>query len=165
MNTVDPIFDTIEAHRRACAGTRAAFEHQSAIENELATGPVPAGEAENSPKWIAANAAVGEALAAQDDLALKLLETQPTTIAGAAALLNYYAEVVTTTPPEVAFPELDANGQPFQSKSVDEPRRDFAYFIVRHVAAALSNITPTGEAIEQPRGRRTTNRPPHVARR
>jgi hypothetical protein len=42
---------------------------------------VPAGEAENSPKWIAANAAVGEALAAQDDLALKLLETQPTTIA------------------------------------------------------------------------------------
>jgi hypothetical protein len=26
------------------------------------------------------------------------------------------------------------------SKSIDEPRRDFGYFIIRNVAAALSNI-------------------------
>jgi hypothetical protein len=141
MNTSDPIIAAIEAHRRACAETRAAFEHQSAVENELvAAVRMPAGEAENDPQWIAANDASGEALAVQDDLAVKLLETQPTTIAGAAALLTYYVDVVTTTQPEVAFPELNGNGRSIESKSINEPRRDFAYFIVRNVAAALTSI-------------------------
>jgi hypothetical protein len=113
---------------------------------ELVAGVrVPAGEAESDPQWIAADDAAGEALAVQDDLALKLLETQPTTIAGAAALLIYYVDAVTTAQPEVVFPELDANGRPFESKSIDEPRRDFAYFIIRNVAAALSNMAPAGE--------------------
>ena len=84
----------------------------------------------------------------QDGLAGKLLEPQPTTIAGAAALLTYYVDAVTTTLPEVVFPELDGNGRPFESKSIDEPRRDFAYFIIRNVAAALSNMAAAGETIE-----------------
>jgi hypothetical protein len=110
---------------------------------------VPAGEAENDQRWIAANDAAGEALAVQDDLAVKLLETQPTTIAGAAALLTYYVDAVTTTQPDVVFPELDGNWRPFESRPIDEPRRDFAYFIVRNVAAALSNMAATGDVIEQ----------------
>jgi hypothetical protein len=101
---------------------------------------MPAGEAENDPRWIAANSVAGEALAVQDDLGMKLLETQPTTIDGAAALLTYYVDVVTTNQAEVAFPELDVNGLPFEYKSTDEPRRDFGYFIVRNVAAALHNM-------------------------
>jgi hypothetical protein len=146
MNTNDPIIAAIEAHRRACVETRAAFEHQSAVENEVVAGVrVPAGEAENDLQWIAANDATGEALAVQDDLAVKLLETQPTTIAGAAALLTYYVDAVTTMQPEVVFPEHDGNGRPSESKFIDEPRRDFAYFIVRNVAAALSNMAPAGE--------------------
>jgi len=148
MNIDDPIIAAIEAHRRACAETRAAFEHQRSVENQLvAEARVPAGEAENDSQWIAASAAAGGALAVQDDLAVKLLETQPTTIAGAAALLTYYADVVTTTPSDVAFPELD--GRPSESRSVDEPSRDFGYFIVRNVAAALTNMAPAGEAIEE----------------
>jgi hypothetical protein len=147
MNTNDPIIAAIEAHRRACADTRAAFERQSAVENELVAGTrVPAGEAENDPQWIASNAVVGEALAVQDDLAVKLIETQPTTIAGAAALLTYYVDVLTTTQPDVVFPALDGYEQPFGSKSIDEPRRDFAYFIIRNVAAALSS-TATAAAM------------------
>ena len=150
MNTDDPIIAAIEAHRRACAETRAAFEHQSAVENELVAGAlVSAGEAENDPQWIAANAIAGETLAAQDDLAMKLLETQPTTIAGAAALLTYYADVLATTQPDVVFPVVDGNGPPFASESIGESGRDFGYFIVRNVAAALSNIAAAGEAIEQ----------------
>jgi hypothetical protein len=146
----DPIIAAIEAHRRACAETWAAYERRNAVEDELAAGVrVPAGEAESDPQWIAADDAAGEALTVQDDLALKLLETQPTTIAGAAALLTYYVDAVTTMQPEVVFPELDGNGRPFESKSIDEPRRDFAYFIVRNVAAALSNMAAAGEAIEQ----------------
>jgi hypothetical protein len=150
MNTDDPIIAAIEAHRRAWAETRAAFERQSAVENELVAGArVPAGETENDPQWIAANAAAGEALAVQDDLAVKLVETQPTTIAGVAALLTYYADVVATTQPDVVFPELDENLWPFRSRSIDESKRDFGYFIVRNVAAALTSIAPVGAAIEQ----------------
>jgi hypothetical protein len=141
MNTDDPIIAVIEAHRRAYAETWAAYERLSVVEYELmARVRVSAGEAENDPRWIAANDAAGDALAAQDDLAVKLLQTQPTTIAGAAALLSYYVDVVTTTQPEVIFPELDGNGPPFESKSSDEPSRDFVYFIVRNVAALLSNM-------------------------
>ena len=84
----------------------------------------------------------------QDDLAVKLLETQPTTIAGAAALLSYYVDAVTTTEPEVVFPELDGNGLPFASESIGESGRDFAYFIIRNVATALSKMAAAGEAIE-----------------
>jgi len=146
----DPIIAAIEAHRRACAETGAAYERRNAVEDELVAGVrVPAGEAESDPQWVAADDAAGEALAVQDDLAVKLLETQPTTIAGAAALLNYYVDAVTTTQPEVVFPELDGNGRPFESKSIDEPSRDFAYFIVRNVAAALSKMAAAGDAIEQ----------------
>jgi hypothetical protein len=145
MNNDDPIIAAIEAHRHACAETWAAHERRNAVEDELVAGVrVPAGEAESDPHWIAADDAAGEALAVQDDLALKLLETQPTTIAGAAALLTYYVDAVTTAQPEVVFPELDANGRPFESKSIDEPR-NFAYFIIRNVAAALSNMAPAGE--------------------
>jgi hypothetical protein len=85
MNTDDPIIVAIEAHRRACAETWAAFERRSAVEDEFVAGVRgPAGEAENDPEWIAADDAAGEALAVQDDLAVKLL-LQPTTIAGAAS--------------------------------------------------------------------------------
>ena len=145
MNTDDPIIAAIEAHRRAYAETCAAYERRNAVEDEL----MAAGEAESDPQWIAANDAAGEALAAQDDLALKLLETQPTTIAGAAALLTYYVDAVATTQPEIVFPELDGKGRPFESKSIAEPKRDFAYCIVRNVAAALSKMAPAGEALEQ----------------
>jgi hypothetical protein len=160
MNTDDPIISVIEAHRRACAETWTAYERRSAVEDELVAGVrVPAGEAENDPQWIAANDAAGDALAVQDDLAVKLLETQPTTIAGAAALLTYYVDAVATTQPEVVFPELDGNGRPFD-KSIDEPR-DFAYFIVRNVAAALSNMAAAGEAIEQHGGGELRTGPAH----
>ena len=148
MDAGDPIIAAIETHRRAYAETCAAYEHRNAVEDEVR---LPAGEAESDPQWIAADDAAGEALAVQDDLALKLLETQPTTIAGAAALLNYYVDAVATTQPEIVFPELDGNRRPFESKSIDEPRRDFAYFIVRNVAAALSKMAAAGEAFEQQR--------------
>jgi hypothetical protein len=139
MNTDDPIITAIEAHRRAWFETSAALDRQNVVEGELGAGArVPAGEAESDPRWIAANNAVREAMAVQDDLAVKLLQTRPNTIAGAAALLNYYIEVITTRQPEVVFPELDVNGGLLGS--IDEPKRDFGYFVIRNVAAALSDM-------------------------
>jgi hypothetical protein len=164
LDTGDPIIAAIEAHRRSYAETWAAYERRNAVEDELVAGArVPAGEAESDPQWIAADDAAGEALAVQDDLAVKLLETQPTTIAGAAALLSYYVDAVTTTRPEIVFPELDGKGRPFESKSIAEPKRDFAYCIVRNVAAALSKMAPAGEALEQHgAGERSTGPAPRV---
>jgi len=142
MNNSDPIIAAIEAHRRACAETRAAYERQTAVEEELGAGiQVPAGDAENDPRWIAANDTAARALTVQDDLAVKLLETRPTTIAGAAALLTYYVDVTATTRAEVIFPDLDMLDRLLESRSIDEPRRDFGYLIVRNVATALSNMT------------------------
>jgi hypothetical protein len=156
MSTKDPIIAAIEAHRHARDETCAANERQTAVENKLAAGVrVPVGEVEYDPEWIAANNAVGEALAVQDDLAVKLLEIQPRTIAGAAALLNYYVDVITTELPEVVFPELDVNGRLFVSKSINEPRKDFLYFLVRNVAAALSNMAAAESSYRTARGRRT----------
>jgi len=135
MNCSDPIIAAIEAHRRACAQTRAAYERLTAVEEELGAGiRVPAGDVENDSRWVAANDTAARALSVQDDLALKLLETRPTTIAGAAALLTYYVDVTATTRAEVIFPDLD------ESRSIDEPRRDFGYLIVQNVATALSNM-------------------------
>jgi len=141
MNCSDPIIAAIEAHRRACAQTRAAYERLTAVEEELGAGiRVPAGDVENDLRWVAANDTAARALSVQDDLALKLLETRPTTIAGAAALLTYYVDVTATTRAEVIFPDLDMLDPLLESRSIDEPRRDFGYLIVQNVATALSNM-------------------------
>jgi len=142
MNSSDPIIAAIESHRRACAETRAAYQRQIAMEEELGAGTrVPAGDVENDPRWIAANDAAARALTVQDDLAVKLLETRPTTIAGAAALLTYYVDVTATTRAEVIFPDLEMIDRLPESRWIDEPSRDFGYLIVRNVATALSNMT------------------------
>jgi len=142
MNSSDPIIAAIESHRRACAETRAAYQRQIAMEEELGAGTrVPAGDVENDPRWIAANDAAARALTVQDNLAVKLLETRPTTIAGAAALLAYYVDVTATTRAEVIFPDLEMIDRLPESRWIDEPRRDFGYLIVRNVATALSNMT------------------------
>ena len=96
------------------------------------------GEAEADPRWIAVNDAAQEALRVQDELALKLVNTRPTTVAGAAALLTYYADATTSGDLEI-FPNVDVDGR-LSAVSRDGPSRDFSYFIARNVAAALRCI-------------------------
>ena len=75
----DPIFAVIEAHRRSHVETLAAYKHQSEVEDELvAVFRMSVREAEADLWWIAANDAAQEALRVQDDLALKLVNTRPT---------------------------------------------------------------------------------------
>jgi hypothetical protein len=102
---------------------------------------VPAGDAENDPRWIAANDTAARALTVQDDLAVKLLAIRPTTLAGAAALLTYYIDVMATTQAEVIFPDLDMIDRLLESRSTEVPKRDFGYLIVHNVATVLSNMT------------------------
>jgi len=139
--TNEPIFALIEAHRRACVETLAAYERQSQIEDELvAVFRLSVREAEADPRWIAINDAAQKAVRVQDDLALKLVNTRPATVAGAAALLTYYADATNSEHLEI-FPNVDVNGRLFASSvSRDEPSRDFGYFIARNVAAALRCI-------------------------
>ena len=137
--TNDPIFAVIEAHRRSCAESLVAYKRQSEVEDELvAVFRVSVGEAEADRRWIAVNAAAQEALRVQDDLALKLVNTRPTTVAGAAALLTYYADATTSEDLEI-FPNVDVDGG-LSAVSRDGPSRDFGYFIARNVAAALRCI-------------------------
>lgn len=70
LETVDPIFAAIEAHTKA----REAFEAQC-IASEDDDGPIQA------------------ANEAADDAAIELLRIQPTTLAGASALLVYFGEM------------------------------------------------------------------------
>jgi hypothetical protein len=69
--------------------------------------------------------------------AFDLLEIRPTTVAGAAALLVYYAEMEGKH--EQVFPEhLDANGRPLDPGVVAGPWYGrFGFFLVRNVAASL----------------------------
>jgi hypothetical protein len=137
----DPIFAVIEAHRRSRVETLAAYKRQSEVEDELvALFSMSVREAEADQRWIAANDAAQEALRVQDDLALKLVNTRPTTVAGAAALLTYYADATTSEDLEI-FPNVDVNGRLFESSvSSDRSSRDFGYFIVGNVAGALRCI-------------------------
>jgi hypothetical protein len=119
----DPIFAAIEAHRRACAATTAAF--QSAADDGVDVE-------DNEQHRLFDN---------RDRAAFDLLEIQPTTVAGAAALLAYYVEVEGMN--AQVFPEhLDVNGRPLDpGVAVGEWYGKFGFFLAHHVAATLSKIS------------------------
>jgi hypothetical protein len=119
----DPIFAVIEAHRHAYAATTAAW--QSAADDGV---DVEVNEHHRL-------------MDKQDSAAFDLLEIQPTTVAGAAALLAYYVEVEGMN--AQVFPEyLDANGRPLDRwDESGEWYGKFGVFLARHVAASLSKIS------------------------
>jgi hypothetical protein len=134
----DPIFAAIEMHRRACAETSAAwgrvtdFEHVSLRSiTELA----------DDQEWCARHNEAADATDRQDDVALNLLHIQPTTVAGAAALLGYYVEAVSTD--EQFFPEnIDDDGHAVDAAdiSIDDSPPAFGYLLARNVARALAQM-------------------------
>lgn len=120
----DPILAAIEAHRHAHAATTAA--HQAA-----ADAGVDLEDREHH--WL---------MDKQDRAAFDLLEIEPTTVAGAAALLAYYAEVEGMYAHAQVFPEhLDVNGRPLDSGvAIGKWYGKFGVFLARHVAATLGKM-------------------------
>jgi hypothetical protein len=119
----DPIFAAIEAHRHAHAATTAAW--QSAADDGV--------DVEESEHH--------RLMDKQDGAAFDLLEIQPTTVVGAAALLAYYAEVEAMN--AQVWPEyLDVNGRPLdRGDEIGEWYGKFGFFLAHHVATALSKIS------------------------
>ena len=77
---------------------------------------------------------------AAEAAAVNLCDVQPTTIAGAIALLNYYAEVM-----------VSHDGEDWPVKLEDKQdgiEKPFGYFLTGNVARALGNISAGSEAVK-----------------
>jgi hypothetical protein len=119
---VDPIYAAIAAHRTANLefhdDENIVDEDHPQYENEM---------------WRLSDAT--------EAAAVNLCDVQPTTIAGAIALLNYYAEVTTSH---------GVNGEDWPVEREDKQdgiEKPFDYFLTRNVARALGNISAGAEAV------------------
>jgi hypothetical protein len=131
----DPIFAAIEAHRAAIA----AHDQAVGIENSLEES-LPKEQRQSrmkvwektivgtdDPSWIAAVQTRWEASESMDDLAIDVLNTEPTTAAGVDALLRYFAG-------------QEKELFPYEVSHDDGSEGAFGAFLVRHAADALRKI-------------------------
>jgi hypothetical protein len=134
----DPIFAAIEAHRRAVAAHAEAVETETALEVSLPEdqrqSDITAWEEKivetDDPRWLAAVRARWEASNSMDDLAIDLLNIEPTTVAGTEALLRHFADH-----DEGLLPDRVCND--------DGSVEAFGASLVRHAADALGKIART----------------------
>jgi hypothetical protein len=132
----DPIFAAIEAHRKAVAAHSEAVGTEMALEISLPAdrrrSRITVWEEKivetDDPRWLAAIRAVSAASDSMDDLAINLLNTEPTTVAGIEALLSYFANQE-----EALFPG--------EVRNDDGSVEMFGSYLVRHAADALRKIT------------------------
>jgi len=131
----DPIFAAIEAHRTALADHSAAVQIENDLEetlprdkrrSKLTVWEETIVETDD-PRWPPAQRYRMDASNSMDDLAIDLLNTEPTTVAGIEALLRYFADQE-----EGLFPEEVSH----DDGSVDT----FGAYLVRHAADALRKI-------------------------
>jgi hypothetical protein len=118
----DPIFAAIEAHRVASANWLAAIEVEAAMEKKWVRDR-PRYEAQH----LEADRATRDASSARDAAAMTFLDIKPTTVAGAAALLNYVGAAAPQT-----FPEFND----------DDEKLLFENEVMSHVGKALGNHAP-----------------------
>ena len=90
----------------------------------------------DDPSWIAAVQTRWEASESMDDLAINLLNTEPTTVAGVDALLRYFANQE-----EGLFPDEASND--------DESEEAFGACLVRHAANALSKLARPNQQLDE----------------
>lgn len=118
----DPIFGAIEAHRRAATAHNDALNVESHLDESLSDEQKSA-----VPRWRAAIEATWKASRTMDDVAIELLTTELTTVAGIEALLRYFADR-----DEGLFPGGVCND--------DGSEETFDTELIRHAADALRKI-------------------------
>jgi hypothetical protein len=117
----DPIFAAIERHRKAWAAYSEAALVADRLEAPTLHGkPAKPGHLEAEAEFDRANDETEEAVAA-------LIDTSPTTIAGAGALLRHVSE-------------HDGQGNTFDHDDEDGTTRPWTYWISENVAAALEKV-------------------------
>jgi hypothetical protein len=100
-STPDPIFAAIEAHKAAFAAFDAAWHRLSDLEEELPKDLrkswIDAWETKivetDDPRWIEAEKASNQLADAETEAAIELINVEPVTLAGAAALMKYVADM------------------------------------------------------------------------
>jgi len=131
----DPILGAIQAHIAAYADFSAAVDIECTLEctlpHERRLSSLTVWEEKivetDDPRWPKAILARGRASDAADAAAMALLDIEPTTVAGAAALLKYVAEEE-----DLTFPDNLADD--------DGNDLSFGSAIAGHVAGALSGM-------------------------
>ena len=131
----DPIFAAIESHRRAVAAHGEAVETEMAVEESLPDDLTQSRMTvwretiveTDDPRWVAAIRTRWETSNSMDDLAIDLINAEPTTVAGIEALLRYFADQE-----EGLFPEEVSHD--------DGSEGAFGSYLVRHAADALRKI-------------------------
>jgi hypothetical protein len=131
----DPIFAAIEAHRRAIATLREAIDTEAALEASLPAerrrSRITVWEdtivETDDPRWPASERSYMAASEAMDDLAIDLLNTKPTSVAGIDALLRHFADQ-----DEGLFPD--------EVRNDDGSAEAFGSCLARHAADALRQI-------------------------
>jgi hypothetical protein len=118
----DPIFAAIEAHRRAITAHENALNAESRLDESLSDE-----QKSDDPRWLAATKATWEASRVMDVVAIDLLNTELTTVAGIEALLRYFADR-----DEGLFPGGVSND--------DGSEETFDTELIRHAADALGRI-------------------------
>ena len=147
----DPIFAAIERHRAAATAWLMAVHIEFSTEAELPRDKCKSRITEwdsnivetDDPRWPAAIKKNCETRHQMSDAAIRLTEIEPTTIAGAMALLRYYMEVVAGKD-SCIFPESVCEVSDDEEVDLEEPRNHYSYFLVGNVVDALEQITADG---------------------
>jgi hypothetical protein len=114
----DPIFDAIERHRRAHAVWSAAVHREFKSEGK------------DGARFIESQLVTEEKAIERHNACVDLVKVHPTTIAGAIALLRYYAE------------HASLDGDTCWPKYLDDEREhEHGEVLVRHAVAALERIS------------------------
>jgi hypothetical protein len=135
-DTVDPIFAAIDAHKKAsqihseCVRQHYVLEKTLPREKckSLYTGEIV--EADD-PQWINALFAMDASANEMHELARAILGVDPTTPAGAAALLNYIAD---SGDEDWIFPDYSSGDEE------DDDGESFRLAVMRHVGEAIGNM-------------------------
>jgi hypothetical protein len=138
----DPILQAIEDHRKAYADCDISISGCEELERELPKrlrqSNIDCYETKiietDDPRWIALQREIMRLMNAETATAMELVNVQPTTLAGAAALLRYVAD-------------LEANGQEwptglFEDNDKDQHGigRDWSMFLHRNIASLLTTL-------------------------
>jgi hypothetical protein len=141
LDAPDPILAVIDAHRIACENLDHALKLHSRLEGEipqhLRKSIITDWETEivdtDDPRWIESESTCHALIDADTKAALDLIETVPTTLAGAAALMRYVASL-----------EENGHGWPGALHDDDDKQtgagRDWTVCLHCNIAAVLERV-------------------------
>ena len=140
VEQADPIFDAIERHKLAIAAFNDAVNSECELDESLPAerrrSYIHVDEreifADDDPRWIAAVETYHDASEAMDDAALVVINVEPTTLAGVAALLAHAGHKGVNEIAPTGLVDDDDDQASFGD--------DWSVFVIRVAAVAVTRI-------------------------